>query len=152
VSDSPRRTSLAELPGSWQALVREALAARELAWAPYSRFRVGAAVGLADGGIRRGCNVESPSYGLTVCAERVALLAARADGAVEVEAIAVVGPDGPAPVSPCGACRQVILDLAGDVPVILATPAGIVDVWSAADLLPAAFGEGSLHREPESPA
>lgn len=139
---------MADLDDAERELVEAALEGRERAHAPYSGFRVGAAVRAADGTIYRGCNVESPSYGLTVCAERVALFSARAAGATAYRAIAVAGAaheDRALP--PCGACRQVIHDLAGDVPVLLATLDGRVSRCSAGALLPAAFDAGFLEEE-----
>lgn len=145
-----RLRPLAALTPPDRELVEAALAARENAHAPYSGFLVGAAVRDTDGGIHRGCNVETASYGLTICAERVALFAARAAGATSFRAIAVAGPGhGDRALPPCGACRQVIHDLAGDVPVLLATLDGRVECWTAGELLPAAFDAQFL--EPEAP-
>ena len=142
---APRMTSLDDLDAAARELVEAALQARENAWAPYSRYAVGAAARAADGAIYPGCNVEISSYGLTMCAERVALFAARAAGATEIEAVAVVGPGGHGrPTPPCGACRQVIWDLAGDAEVYLANPAGAVEVWTISELLPEAFGPAHL--------
>jgi cytidine deaminase len=135
-----RLRPVTELPEVDRALIEAAIEARERAHAPYSGFRVGAAVRSTDGAIHLGCNVESPSYGLTVCAERVALFAARAAGATTCDAIAVAGAaHAGRALPPCGACRQVIHDLAGNVPILLATLDGRVERWSAAELLPAAF-------------
>jgi cytidine deaminase len=91
----------------WNALVEAAWQAREQAYAPYSNFKVGAALLAADGRIFSGCNVENLSYGLTMCAERVAIGSAIAAGARELVGIAVVADTG-VPISPCGACRQVL--------------------------------------------
>ncbi|HMO85671.1 MAG TPA: cytidine deaminase [Lacipirellulaceae bacterium] len=90
-----------------ESLVEAALAARDAAYAPYSRFRVGAAVRTADGGVFAGCNVENASYGLTICAERSAVCAAVAAGAPRIVAVAVAASGG---ASPCGACRQVLAE------------------------------------------
>lgn len=98
------------------ALVETAWAAREKAYAPYSNFKVGAALLCADGRVFSGCNVENLSYGLTNCAERVAIGAAVAAGAREFLAVAVVADTG-VPISPCGACRQVLAEFG--VPRIL---------------------------------
>ncbi len=125
-------------------LVSLASQAREQAHAPYSGFLVGAAVLGSDGRVFTGCNVENASYGLSVCAERNAIAAAVAAGVREIRAIAVVTETSP-PASPCGACRQVILEF-GDVPVICANPAGERLVRTAAELLPAAFTPASLQR------
>jgi cytidine deaminase len=99
-----------------QELIAAALAARERAYAPYSGFSVGAAVQFEDGRIAAGCNVENASYGLTICAERAAVLAAVGAGAGKLVAIAVVSQGG---VTPCGACRQVLAEFANDLTVLL---------------------------------
>jgi len=90
-------------------LVGAAWAVRDRAYAPYSKFRVGAALLAADGRVFTGCNVENLSYGLTICAERVAVGTAIAAGASEFSAVAVVA-DTKVPISPCGACRQVMAE------------------------------------------
>lgn len=126
-------------------LVEAAIRARARAHAPFSGFAVGAAALDSDLRLHRGCNVENSSYSLTICAERVALFSAVADGATEITAIAVAGPGHHGrPTPPCGACRQVIWDLAGDITVLLATLDGKVEVWQAGDLLPAAFGPADM--------
>ena len=102
-------------------LVAAAAAAAERAYAPYSHFRVGAALLCEDGGIVTGANVENRSFGLTVCAERSAILAAVSRGATRFKALAVVCLDAAYPVSPCGACRQVIGEFcSGDFPIYFA--------------------------------
>lgn len=93
----------------WESLVAAAWEAREQAYAPYSNFAVGAALLASDGRVFSGCNVENLSYGLTNCAERVAIGAAVAAGAREFVAVAVVADTG-VPISPCGACRQVMAE------------------------------------------
>ena len=123
-------------------LVEAAAAVREKAHAPYSGFRVGAAVLGADGRVHIGCNVENASYGLSVCAERHAIAAAVAAGEERIEALAVVTDTDP-PASPCGACRQVLVEF-GDFPLVLANPAGVRILGSVADLLPDAFTPDSL--------
>lgn len=128
--------------GEYDALIAAAKQARENAHAPYSNFRVGAALLAKSGRIYTGCNVESASYGLTCCAERVAILKAVSEGERGFEAIAVVtGADTPA--TPCGACRQVIWEFCGDVPVILANLQGRVDRERAGKLLPRPFDSSS---------
>jgi cytidine deaminase len=131
---------------SVEQLIAEARAAREKAYAPYSNFKVGAAVLTRDGKIYQGCNIENASYGLTNCAERTAFFSAIADGYKpgDFAQIAVVG-DTEGPVSPCGACRQVILELGGaDLVVILANLENAVDISSPAALLPGAFSNADL--------
>ncbi len=126
--------------------IRERLlaAAREgaaRAYAPYSHFPVGAAVMLPDGTIVIGCNVENASYGLSVCAERVALWSAVAQGYRDFVAMAVIVPSG----SPCGACRQVMSELCPpDMPVWVETEDGTVREFTVAELLPAAFRREDL--------
>lgn len=101
---------------NWDTLVESAWSAREMAYAPYSNFAVGAALLSADGRVFLGCNVENISYGLTQCAERVAIGAAVAAGVKEFLAVAVVA-DTRVPISPCGACRQVLAEFG--VPVVM---------------------------------
>ena len=125
------------------AAVNAALQAREHAYAPYSAFRVGAAVVDASGAIHVGCNVENASYGLTNCAERAAVAAATVAGRRDIQ-FCVVVTDVSHPATPCGACRQVLFECAPDMP-ILCTSADRNDVWySLSDLLPNAFGPSSL--------
>lgn len=112
-------------------------AARVRAYAPYSGFHVGAALETAEGVIVAGCNVENASYGLTICAERSAVAAAVLLGARQFKRLALVS-DAPAPVSPCGACRQVLLEFGGDL-VIESYAGDQVMRWTARDLLPAGF-------------
>ena len=127
------------------ALVEAARRARERAVAPYSRFRVGAALETAAGVIVTGCNVENASYGLTVCAERVAMFKALSDGHAAFVRIAVVA-DTEAPTSPCGACRQVLAEVAPDLEVILANLQRVTARHRLAELLPHPFGGRLLDR------
>ena len=122
----------------FDVLVAAARAARDHAIAPYSHFKVGAAVQTAAGRIYTGCNVENASYGLTMCAERVALLKALSEGEREFVAVAVVA-DTAAPTPPCGPCRQLLWEFCGDVPVVMATPARIAARHQMKDLLPLPF-------------
>jgi cytidine deaminase len=127
----------------YDALILAAKQSRENAHAPFSDFRVGAAVRAKSGRIYTGCNVESASYGLTCCAERTAIFKAVSEGERGFEAIAVVT-DTDTLTPPCGACRQIIWEFCGDVPVILANLKGKVERESAAKLLPRPFDSAFL--------
>lgn len=118
----------------WEPLIEAAWKVREMAHAPYSKFHVGAAL-RGEGKVFTGCNVENLSYGLTICAERVAVGTAVAAGLKRIEAVAVVA-DTTVPVSPCGACRQVLAEF-GDPLVCLANRAERV-VFRLSELLPRA--------------
>ena len=135
-------------PEQVSALLDAARAARAKAYVPYSRFPVGAALLTRDGTLYHGCNVENASFGLTNCAERTAFFRAIADGhrPGDFVALAVVG-DTEGPIAPCGACRQVMLELGGAaLPVILGNLAGAVASTDAAALLPGAFAPNDLPR------
>ena len=119
-------------------LVEAAKKVRELAFAPYSKFKVGSAVITKDGKIFTGCNVESASFGLTVCAERVAIWKAVSEGETEFEAIAVVA-NTEKLTPPCGVCRQIIWEFCGDVPVTMANFDGDEETVAMKELLPRAF-------------
>jgi cytidine deaminase len=119
-------------------LVEAARAARERAVAPFSRFKVGAALLTKGGRIYGGCNVENASYGLTVCAERVALLKALSEGEREFQMIAVVA-DTAAPTPPCGPCRQLLWEYCGDIPVVMANLQAVAGQHQMRDLLPLPF-------------
>lgn len=134
-------------PQTIDRLVEAATAVREKARAPYSAFAVGAAVLGADGQVHEGCNVENASYGLSVCAERHAVAAAVSAGVQGIRGLAVVTDTSP-PASPCGACRQVLIEF-GDFPVILANLAGERIVTSVGDLLPNAFTPDALRKRIE---
>ncbi|NLM51528.1 MAG: cytidine deaminase [Firmicutes bacterium] len=120
-------------------LLEAALKARTYAYAPYSQFAVGAAVLTSSGEIFSGCNVENASYGLTVCAERVAAFAAVASGSRELVAIALVA-DLPYPPLPCGACRQVLSEFNPTMWVVCANLEGQQRCFRLDELLPEAFG------------
>src|SRR6266496_2310176 len=115
-------------------LISKATAARDAAIAPYSKFKVGAALETASGEIFTGCNIENASLGLTVCAERVALWKALSEGARQFKRIAVVT-DASAPTPPCGACRQLLWEYCGDIPVFLHSLKGIDRMFQVAELL-----------------
>ena len=124
-------------------LVKEAEKARKRAYTPYSKFKVGAAVLSVDGKIFTGCNIENASFGLAVCAERVAIFKAISEGSAKFEAIAVIG-DTDKPCSPCGACRQVISEFGEDIPLIMANLKGDLKIKKIKELLPEAFGKNDL--------
>lgn len=131
-------TSTPLTPAERDALVAAATTVRERAVAPYSRFQVGAALLAADGRVFTGCNVESSSYGLTICAERTAVVKALSEGARGFRAVAVVTAAGE-PTSPCGACRQVLWDQCRDIAVVMATTGGALEETTLSALLPRAF-------------
>lgn len=120
------------------ALVNAARAARENAVARFSGFKVGAALQTPDGTIITGCNVENATYGLTVCAERVAMFKALSEGHREFVAVAVVA-DTAEPTPPCGACRQILWEFAGDIDVFLANLTDNKGTFRMKDLLPLPF-------------
>ncbi len=121
------------------SLIQEAIEARKQAYTPYSKFQVGAAVLTASGHVFRGCNIENASYGLTNCAERTAIFKAISEGEPKVEAIAIVA-DTDGPVSPCGACRQVIAEFSdNNTKVYLSNLKGDLLETSIAELLPGFF-------------
>lgn len=122
---------------SFQPLIEQAIAARRHAYAPYSRFAVGAALRTKSGRVYCGCNVENLSFGLTICAERSAVSAAIAAGEREFVAIAVVA-DAKEPVTPCGACRQVLAEFAPDLPICSANLDGQTFESTIRELLPRA--------------
>lgn len=137
----PRRPAV---PAIYRRLVRVAEKARARAYAPYSQFPVGAAVLAADGAVFGGCNVENASFGLTQCAERVAIHCAVTNGRRRLLAVAVVGPSG---ISPCGACRQV-MDEFGVETVILSSPGETPVVVALRDLLPRPFTQRNVRSRP----
>ncbi len=122
-------------------LMAEARGARDNAYAPYSRFPVGAAVLSGDGVVFRACNVENGSYGLSVCAERNAVSMLIVSGRANPVAIAVAGPPG-VPCTPCGACRQVLAEFNPSMSVVLEDGEGGLEVISLEDLFPRPFQLG----------
>ena len=127
-----------------EALFTAALAAQQKAYAPYSRFKVGAAILADDGKVYPGCNVENAAYPVGACAEAGAISAMVAGGARAIRAILVIGP-GEELVTPCGACRQRIREFAApETPVLIAGPDGVRARFSLAELLPASFGPANL--------
>jgi cytidine deaminase len=123
---------------SHDVLLAAARAARLLALAPFSHFQVGAALETEDGQIITGCNVENATYGLTICAERVAMFKAISEGHRRFVRLAVVA-DTAAPTPPCGACRQILWELGGDLEVILANLSAETGRSQMRDLLPLPF-------------
>jgi cytidine deaminase len=120
-------------------LEHRARAACEQAYAPYSRFKVGAAVETGDGRYFTGCNIENASYGLTLCAERVAVFSAIAAGARSIVAVAIYTPTTE-PAPPCGACRQVLQEFGDEVTITSITASGMRKSWKLDALLPEPFG------------
>jgi cytidine deaminase len=128
---------------TYQALLEAAQAARQLAYVPYSGFAVGAAVLTTSGAIFAGGNIENAAYPLTLCAERVALFSAYAAGERDIIALAVVTPTDEA-ASPCGACRQVLIELAPHCTVLLSNLTGAQRRTTPEELLPHSFGARQL--------
>jgi cytidine deaminase len=126
-----------------RSLIEAARAARHMAVAPYSRFRVGAAVETEDGRIFTGCNIENATYSLTVCAERVAIWKALSEGARRFTRIAIVA-DTHRLTPPCGACRQVLWEYCGDITIALANLHGDTQIVRLGELLPHAFDRSFL--------
>jgi cytidine deaminase len=125
------------------SLLEAAMSARSRAHAPYSDYLVGAAIETEDGSIILGCNVESASYGLTICAERVAVTAAIAQGHRSFRRLTVASKNK---ASLCGACRQVIWELCGDIPITLVDESGNETLTSAGALLPEPFDNSKLKK------
>src|SRR5438477_4543135 len=124
-------------------LIAKATEARKMALAPYSGFTVGAAMATPDGRIYTGCNIENASYGLSICAERVALWKALSEGAREFRAMVIVT-DAAVVTPPCGACRQLLWEYCGNMPVHLHSLRGLDEEYRLAELLPHPFDSDSL--------
>ena len=124
-------------------LAASALAARENAHAPYSHFRVGAAIEDTAGRVHTGCNIENATYGLTLCAERVAVFKAISEGARQFRRIAIAT-DTDTPAPPCGACRQILWEFCGDIELILVNPRGATERFQLATLFPRPFDASFL--------
>ncbi len=131
------------LPVTQDELIASAKAAREQAYAPYSNFKVGAALLGKSGRVYTGCNVENAAYGPSMCAERTAIFKAVSEGEREFEAIAVVSENG---VSPCGTCRQVMMEFAPDMTVFISNTRGNTRITTVRDLLPDGFTPNHLPR------
>lgn len=119
-------------------LRNSAIAAREFAHAPFSKFKVGAALEDVDGRIHTGCNVENATYGLSLCAERVAVFKAISEGATRFVRIAVAA-DTDVLTPPCGACRQILWEFCGDIEITLVNLQGKTEVLQLAELFPRPF-------------
>ena len=129
----------------YKELAHLAVNAKKRSYAPYSRFRVGAALLTSEGEVFTGCNIEISTYALTICAERTAIFKAISEGRTKFKAIAVVS-DDPGYTPPCGACRQVLMDLAGNIDFIMVNGRGAIKVLKMNSLLPHAFGQKNLER------
>jgi cytidine deaminase len=127
----------------YHKLAEYALKAKMNAYVPFSKFRVGAALLTLDNRIFTGCNVEISSFGLTICAERTAIFKAISEGAREFKAMAIIS-DDPRFTSPCGACRQVLIDLAGNIDFIMVNAKDQYKIVKLATLLPRAFTKKTL--------
>ena len=119
-------------------LIAAALTARNHAFAPYSHFQVGAALEDAGGRIHTGCNVENATYGLTVCAERVAVFKAISEGVRKFRRVAIAT-DSDILTPPCGACRQILWEFCGDIEILLINPRGKIETYQLKDLFPKPF-------------
>ena len=126
------------MSGKAADLAVAALAAREHAYAPFSKFRVGAALEDESGRVHSGCNVENASYGLTLCAERVAVFKAISEGVRRFRRIAIAA-DTETLTPPCGACRQILWEFCGDIEILLCNPRGKNETLRLKDLFPRAF-------------
>lgn len=131
---------------TYTSLIKRAAAARKYSYSPYSHFRVGAALLTQAGTVYTGCNVEISSYALTICAERTALFKAISEGERKFRAMAVVT-DEDGFTTPCGACRQVIMDLAGDIDFVMSNRNGEIRVLKMSELFPYPFGSQNFLKQ-----
>ena len=142
--ENPSAAGVSAVPSTipWDALVAAATAARSRAYAPYSGFRVGAALYTADGETITGCNVENRSYGLCICAERTAVVKAVESGRTDLRAVVVVTDSSP-PALPCGMCRETLNEFGSDdLPILVANPEGERGRYTLRELHPAPFTWG----------
>ena len=130
----------------YKKLVKQAQAARKHSHSPYSQFRVGAALLTRKGKVYTGCNIEVSSFGLTICAERTAIFKAISEGEKRFAAIAIAT-DEDNFTTPCGACRQVLMDLAGNIDFIMSKKNGDVRLMKMSDLIPFPFGPKNLLKD-----
>ncbi len=128
-----------------KTLIEKAFEAKQASLSPYSKFRVGAALLTEDEKIYLGCNVENSTYGLTLCAERTAIFKAITEGDRKFKAIAITS-DSPDYITPCGACRQIIYDLCGEIDIICTNIKGEYKIFKTSELLPHAFGDEDLNK------
>jgi cytidine deaminase len=128
---------------NYDLLAKKAIEAKKNALPTYSNFHVGSALITEDGKIYSGCNIESSSYSLTICAERTAIFKAVSEGERKFKAIAIAG-DTDDYISPCGACRQVISDLCGEIDIIMVNGKGDYKVNKTSEMLPFAFSDDDL--------
>ena len=126
---------------SKKILIQKAIEMRHMAIAPYSKYKVGAAVLVNTGEIFGGCNIENSSYSLTCCAERVALFKAISEGFTNFKSLAVSTKNGG---MPCGACRQVIWDLCGDIPIYICNDISLIQTSQTSELMPQPFDKSRL--------
>ena len=133
------------MKNEYRDLAKAARDVKRYAFSPFSKFKVGAAILTEDGKIFSGCNIENSSYGLTICAERVAIFNAVSSGALKFTAIAIVS-DDPDFTPPCGACRQVLLELAGNIDFVMMDSKNRYKIMKLTSLLPFAFTEKNLKR------
>lgn len=126
-----------------EKLISKANEAKQLSHSPYSKFRVGASLLTVENEIITGCNIENASYGLTICAERVAIFKAYSEGKRKFKSIVITSDDKNF-CSPCGACRQIIWELCGDIDVILVDGNNNYKIFKASDFLPLPFGDENL--------
>ncbi len=131
---------------SSESLIQAAIQARERAHAPFSKFKVGAALEDETGNVFTGCNIENATYGLTICAERVAVFKAISEGARKFKRIAVVA-DTDSLTPPCGACRQILWEFCGDAALTLANLTGQVETLSLKEIFPRPFDASYLFRD-----
>ena len=142
---SERLNELAPAERVWTSLTERAMGAMERAYAPYSGFRVGAALLGSDGSVTEGCNVENAAYPAGICAERAAIAAAVTRGVRSFRAL-VIATEAEAPAPPCGMCRQVLMEFAPTLELVSVTRGGAEARWTLSELLPHAFTPTSLGR------